>query len=568
MTRAPRASATPVRGSRIRQRLPEVLLAVLLVGQGTRALTYGRDGWFGVDALHYFARRGTLPGENIGLLEPYAGHWISGLLVVYRGLFELFGLRSYLPFLTVAVAAHLVIVLLSYLILLRCGVGRWVALGCVTLLATFGSGSEAFLFDSPLALTGALALGLYALWTMLRHDFARPAVIRAAVVLVVAVMFSITGVVMAAVVAAVTLTAKGWRTAVLLVAPAAVAFVVWFAVYGRTTDRVQASGEQLLEIPRLAWSLITTPLGNVFLVPAAGVTLTLAAIAGLVVSMRSDPRVLRTSIAWAGLLGACAQAGLSALATAQLPPEAVLVGRYQYVILVLVLPAVALAVDHVVRLGIGGRSGALLPGLFAVVVAASLLVGGLQGQWKTHQFVAAESSVFREMFAGTFAATAAGETVLTRDLAGHYLRADDMATIAASGVSGELPPLYPTAQQRIEAESAFFVGVSVDSWGLPGPADLVSDSFDRSRFARARCVTATAQTFAPVLSMTSFEGAQISVLGGGGAVTASLTRDGVTSAPRRWVLDATRPTYIGTTAELATLDLTFEAGGQYVICRA
>jgi len=568
VTRAQRASELPDRGRRIPRRLPDVLLVVVLAAQGARALTYGRDGWFGVDALHYFAQRGTLPGASTGLLEPYAGHWISGLLVVYRGLFELFGLRSYLPFLTVAVGAHLLIVLLSYLILLRLGVGRWVALACVTVLATFGAGSEAFLLDSPLALTGAVALGLYALWTLLRHEFARPALIRSAIALLVGVMFSITGVVMAAVTAAVVIVARGWRAAVVLVAPAAVAFTVWFAFYGRTTDRVQASGEQLYEIPNLAWSLVTAPLGNVFLVPAAGVTLTLAVIAGLFLAGRSDTGGTRTAVAWAGLLGACAQAGLSALATAQLPAEAVLVGRYQYVVLVLILPAVALTLDLVARLGASGRSPALLPSIFVTVVLASLVVGGLRGQWKTHQFVAAESELFREMFAGTFAATAAGETVLTRDLAGHYLRADDMATIAASGVGGELPDIYPTEQQRIEAESAFFVGVSLDPWNLPGPSDLRSGSFDRKKFGRVGCVTATAQTFTPVLEMTSFEGAQISVRSDGGAVTGRLVRDGVSSQPRRWVLDAERPTYIATTAELATLELTFESGGQYVICRA
>ena len=172
------------------------------------------------------------------------------------------------------------------------------------------------------------------------------------------------------------------------------------------------------------------------------------------------------------------------------------------------------------------------------------------------------------MFAGTLAATAAGESVLTRDLQGHYLRADDMATIAASGVSGELPPIAPTAQQRLEAEAAFFVGVSVQSWGLPGPSELESDSFDRKKFTRVGCVSTTAQTFAPVLEMSSFEGAQISVMSDGGAVTARLVRDGLSSQPHSWVLHDERPTFIATTAELATLELTFEAGGQYVICRA
>jgi len=235
---------------------------------------------------------------------------------------------------------------------------------------------------------------------------------------------------------------------------------------------------------------------------------------------------------------------------------------------VLLLPAIALALDRVTDMGVGGSASALLPSIFVALVLTSVVVGGVRGQWKTHQFIDAESEVFRSMFAGTFAATAAGETVLTRDLPGHYLRADDMASIAVSGMTGELPVISPTEQQRIEAESAFFVGVSVDSWGLPGPADLQSDSFDRGMSRRGGCINATAQTLAPVITVSSFEGAQISVSGEAGTVSARLTREGVASQPRSWVLDRERPTFIGTTAELATMELTFDAGGQYVICRA
>ena len=52
--------------------------------------------WFGVDAVYYLTTRGPVPSADEGLLKPYGGHWQTIPLLIYRGLFAIFGLQSYL----------------------------------------------------------------------------------------------------------------------------------------------------------------------------------------------------------------------------------------------------------------------------------------------------------------------------------------------------------------------------------------------------------------------------------------------------------------------------------------
>src|SRR5262245_45925058 len=149
--------------------LPAAILALGILGQLAASLYWTRDGWLGVDGLYYISSRGGLTGEHTSIFAPYAGHWQPVLISMYLVLWWIFGLHSYLPYVLPAILTHLVICVLLYGILRRLGIGPWVALVPVWALLWFGVGGESWLMDAPFALTAPVALGLVAVYLLVRR---------------------------------------------------------------------------------------------------------------------------------------------------------------------------------------------------------------------------------------------------------------------------------------------------------------------------------------------------------------------------------------------------------------
>ena len=93
-------------------------LAVALV----LILVIGRDQWFFGDDWAILAHR--LDGNA---MLPHVGHWNLGPALVFPALRNWLGLESYLPFLALAVAAHLTVAHLSWRVMGRVGVVPWLA---------------------------------------------------------------------------------------------------------------------------------------------------------------------------------------------------------------------------------------------------------------------------------------------------------------------------------------------------------------------------------------------------------------------------------------------------------
>jgi hypothetical protein len=72
-------------------------------------LWFGRDHGFYLDEFQILGADGL---SNTGYLDGHNGHWITLLRVEYRLNFELWGLRSYLPYRLPAIDGHLVSVVL------------------------------------------------------------------------------------------------------------------------------------------------------------------------------------------------------------------------------------------------------------------------------------------------------------------------------------------------------------------------------------------------------------------------------------------------------------------------
>lgn len=549
---------------------PALVLGVGLLTTLALAVYFVRDGYLGVDGLHYIARRGGVPGEDLGLLEPYAGHWQPIPMLLYRGIYGVFGIEPYLPYILMAIFLHLVVCTLLYALMVAVGVSRWVAVASAWLVLFFGAGSEAFLSDAPMALTSSLALGLGAAYLCVRSDFGRRSTVAAAVMLVLGVMCSATGAVTIVLVASLCLASRGLAMAARVAGPALVVYLLWFVAFGRTGGRLKADSAEYLSVPEFVWAGLTAPFGNLIGLPAVGAALTVAVI-GAPFVLRAD-RVELRYLAWAGILAAAAQMSLSSLANLVIGLSAMSAGRYQYIVLVLLLPSVALSLQalatRTITLWPVGATGRIVPVLIASVLLAAVTVHGIKGERSQYYFHTAQSDLFRDWVVGIAAAVDEEERMLTPDTGATLARGEDMLLFARPELRSGLPEGGADDEARVRAEGEFFVGVGPQTYELGAPVSVQSTSFHEPITVQTGCADYTANNFAPSIALDSGLGAQLLVTSDSTSVVTQLQRGEHQSLPRRWGTIPGQPTFIGTSAKGAFLLMTFDAGARFTICTA
>lgn len=533
------------RAARVRRPgVPHLLLAAGLVAWFAVCVYTVRDGWFGVDAYNYFADRGGLPGEHTSIWAPYGGHWEPVIIGVYLGIWKLVGFSSYLPYVLPAILTHLVICTLVFATLRRLRFNAWLSLATAWLALTYGASAEAYTSDAPVALTSALALGLGALHLVLGGD-SRRRVLAAMSLLVVALGCSVTSVVVIALVAIFLVGARRWATAAVVAGVPAAGFLLWFAVSGRTGGRGGFGVDLLLDIPAAVWQAVTVPLADVSGLPGAGVTLTIVVVVASLISPESTPA--QRHVALAGIAAALVQLSLSAVAnagTAGAGLEAALtVGRYRYIVLVCLLPAVALALQWGVRLFDRATSGQsrVVPGLLAVALLVATTIHGLADLRGAKSFNVAVGQHYKDVLFGSAAAMDLGEKMLYFEGL-VFMNGRDVERLARPEARDFFPADFkPTADQRFTAEAALFVGVRDETMDLPGPAGVASDDFTRPLSAKFGCRTYESTSMTPLISMTSFQGGQIAVTSEASTIRTRLTRDELGSEPKAWAVTPESP---------------------------
>jgi hypothetical protein len=547
--------------------LPAAILALGILGQLVASLYWTRDGWLGVDGLYYISSRGGLTGEHTSIFAPYAGHWQPVLISMYLVLWWIFGLHSYLPYVLPAILTHLAICVLLYVILRRLGIGPWVALVPVWALLWFGVGGESWLMDAPFALTAPVALGLVAVYLLVRRPDAVWARWVACGLATLGLGISATGFVVVLLLGLFTLGAWGLRASLRVALLPAVVFVVWFLVSGRTGGRVHVSSDDLLSAPRNALSVLVLPLGDVVAISSAGAILTLAVVATTLL-VRVDSAILR-ALAIAGIGAAAAQTCFSVVANADLGFESWSVGRYRYVVLVMLVPAFALSLDVAVRRArdVLGPTRVAVAAL-AVLGLVAVTVNGIDTERGQADFAQAVSARFKTYMRGTMLATDLGERMLTTEVPGLYIRGQDMVRLADPEIRSELSIGKPDAEDRVQTENQMYVGVGPETFTMPAPAKLDSADFDRPLSQEFGCETYDAKSSTPFVTMSSFDGAQIAVTSHSHTIRTRLVREGLEPEPRAWAVTPGETVYIATSAELAELQVFFDAGGEFKICRA
>jgi hypothetical protein len=329
-------------------------------------LYYGRHRWFFYDEWDFLVvRDGASPGD---LLRPHNAHWSTVPILVYRMLWRVVGLHSYVPYQLVLVLLHLTAAVLLRVVMRRAGVHPWIATAAASLFALFGVGYQNILWAFQIGFVGALVFGLCHL---LLADHDGPVDRRDWLGLAAGtagLMCSGVGVTMIAVVAIATFARRGWRTALLHTGPPALLYLVWWAAVARDVAGSRA-GAGVGDAVRFISTGIAVSFDGMGQVPGLGVVFGVVLVAGalLVLRPRADTGSRRRLAAPAALLGgALVFLFVSAIGRAgTYGADSVRASRYLHLVAALSLPAIAVAAD-----AIAGRWRALTP-----VMVGLLLVG-------------------------------------------------------------------------------------------------------------------------------------------------------------------------------------------------
>jgi hypothetical protein len=363
-----RQRTDPATGDRRSVELAALVFFTVLIGALVLFLVFGHSQWFFHDEWDFLVQRNAHDLNN--LFRPHNEHWTTLPILVFRTLWHLFGLRTYVPYQLIAIVLHLTTAVLLRVVMRRAGVNPWIATAAASLFALFGAGDRDILLAFQMAWGGSLVLGLTHL-ILADHD--GPIDRRDVLGLLAGcagMLCSGVAVTMVIVVGLSALIRRGWRAAVFHTVPLGLLYLGWWFAFA---DRYSvAKGGSPGDVLRFVWTGLEATFGEMGQLPGVGLALGIVLVAGLVVAWHALAwnELRRRAAAPAALLvGApvfLAVAGVGRVAF--LGAEYARTSRYLHVAAALCLPAIAVAADAFLR-----RWRAV------GVVAAALVVVGIPG---------------------------------------------------------------------------------------------------------------------------------------------------------------------------------------------
>jgi hypothetical protein len=332
-------------------------------------LWYTRRQYFSEDDWEFINR--LLPGDNrLGIFVPHNEHWSTLPLLVYKGLFAVVGVHSYVPYMAVLLALHVLTAHLLWRLMLRAGADVWISTAVTAVFLVLGSGADNITWAFQIGFVGSLAAGTGMVLAVLGRTPRRLAL--AWLLGVISIMCSGLGPIMVAVATLSVLLRCGWRRAALTALVPAVVYASWWLVF-RTTTTTPGSAHALLDLPNYVFTGITSAAAGITGLRFVGALLLLPLAAWLLLRarQRGDDAALVAMALGTPIFFVVVGLGRVALGVDEAKAT-----RYVYITAVLLLPAVAVALSAAAR-----RHVALLAVVGLGVVAA--------GYHNAHTLVAA-----------------------------------------------------------------------------------------------------------------------------------------------------------------------------------
>jgi hypothetical protein len=337
-------------------RSARIWFAVLLVGLVAAApilLWWGRKQWFFLDEWSFLVDRHLT--DLPSMLRAHNGHWVTVPAVLYRVLFQVFGLRSYFPYQLFAVLSHLGVIVMVWLTMRRLGVRPMIATITALPFVFYGAGRSDILFGFQIALTGSLVFGLAQLLLATAEVPSRRRDVIGILFGLVSLMCSAVGIPMVVGSALAVLLRRGWRAAAWQAVPLGIVYAVWYVAYA--TD--EAANDRTLgtQTVSFVWRMFRAAFEGLGQNPVVAIALGLVALVGIVRAVqtaRVNIHVAPPAIVAALVVASVAFALLTAVGRAQgFGVGYAASDRYIYVVAALWLPIVALGAEVLARRWVG-----------------------------------------------------------------------------------------------------------------------------------------------------------------------------------------------------------------------
>ena len=185
---------------------------------------FGQERWFHRDDWIF------LSDWTVGdALEPFGEHLTTLPLLVFRGFYNVFGLR-FTPYLILLVSMHLGVVALLRVVMRRSEVRPWLATAAAGVMVFYGAGEQNIQWVFQIGFVGAVLFGLTQM-VLANHD--GPIGRRDGLALlagVAAILSTGVGPIMVIAVGAATFIRRGWKAAALQTAPLAAGWLAWYFI--------------------------------------------------------------------------------------------------------------------------------------------------------------------------------------------------------------------------------------------------------------------------------------------------------------------------------------------------
>lgn len=521
-----------------------------------------RGLWFAGDDFNFLLQRSVTFSGDRGLLVPHNEHWSTIPILLFRLNFAIFGLHHYLPYGLLPVLCHVAVSALVYVVLRRSDIGPWVAalVAVAVIFLAGGAGGENTLWDFQVGFLGSCLLGLVALSLFASRSWGRIGWIAGVVALVLGLMFSGMGLVMAAWSGVYLFVRDGIRTAVLTMLAPAFVYLLWYATYGHghrgapPGDSVEAPGMAMRGLSHI-WAAATD-------MPQAG-PLVLALMVLAVVVPRHTERLF--ALAASGLVTAVAAYFLFGFTRAGIGPGATLASRYVYFGIVLTAPALAAGVQVLANRLVIRPPRVLI--VAWVVVTAVVVSVGTTTVVEMSRASRANDARNRPSIVAAEQLVASGQRLL-RTLPSPLRNPDiTVDALKSPSVRAALPDVSPDRRARLDVALNLQVDVSGQGHGLAPATGLrfrhfatpSAGSRDRTTAATG-CVVRSALGEAVIEVPPAAGGSELVVTVSGKTLDTGLVQGSVRSAVTRWTARPGQPLVVSTTAQDATLEVLVPPG--------